>query len=166
MLTRRGFVTASLCAVALPAAAQDVPPPGLRRPVPRPVASPAVLLVRARLGDARLGFVALDLATGALRASHDPDLPMPPASTLKTVTALYALDRLGPDHRFATRVLRAGDTLVLAGGDSDYVDAAGQAAMAALFPKATVETVDGASHWLHTEKPAEVSRRIVAFLDG
>lgn len=140
MLTRRGFVAASLCAVALPAAAQDVPAPGLRRPVPRPVASPAVLLERARLGDARLGFVALDLATGALRASHDPDLPLPPASTLKTVTALYALDRLGPDHHFATRVLRAGDTLVLAGGGDPLLDSDALAMLAR-------ETARAAAGW-------------------
>ena len=37
-------------------------------------------------------------------------------STMKAITALYALDRLGPAHRFRTRVIRAGDTLILAGG--------------------------------------------------
>lgn len=57
-----------------------------------------------------------------------------------------------------------GPMLVLAGGDSDYVDDAGRAAIAALFPKGTVETVGGTGHWLHAEKPAEVSARIAAFL--
>ncbi|MDM7459523.1 MAG: D-alanyl-D-alanine carboxypeptidase [Paracoccus sp. (in: a-proteobacteria)] len=39
-----------------------------------------------------------------------------PASTLKALTAAYVLDRLGPHHRFQTRVIRSGDMLILAGG--------------------------------------------------
>ena len=42
--------------------------------------------------------------------------PMMPASTLKVVTALYALARLGRSRTFTTRVIRAGGMLVLAGG--------------------------------------------------
>ena len=57
-----------------------------------------------------------------------------------------------------------GETLVLAGGDSDYVDHRGEAAFRALFPRATIETVAGTGHWLHAEKPAEVARRIADFI--
>ena len=57
-----------------------------------------------------------------------------------------------------------GETLVLAGGDSDYVDHAGEAAFRALFPRATIEVVADTGHWLHAEKPAEVTARVAAFL--
>jgi D-alanyl-D-alanine carboxypeptidase/D-alanyl-D-alanine-endopeptidase (penicillin-binding protein 4) len=37
-----------------------------------------------------------------------PDVGLPPASTLKAVTSLYALDRLGPDWRYRTGVYATG----------------------------------------------------------
>ncbi|HRO14202.1 MAG TPA: D-alanyl-D-alanine carboxypeptidase [Paracoccus sp. (in: a-proteobacteria)] len=106
--------------VISPAGAQvfsDIGRPPLRpaRPIP-------AMLQAAGLGQAQLGMAVLDPATGALLDGWSEDLPMPPASTLKIMTALYALDRLGPSHRFATRVLRRGDMLVLAGGGDPVLD--------------------------------------------
>ena len=93
------------------------------------------LIAEAKLGGA-VGFAVIDPATGALLAERQADTALAPASTLKSVTALYALDRLGPQHRFATRVIHAGDTLVLAGGgdpvlDTDALDALAAATVAA-----------------------------------
>ncbi len=94
----------------------------------------------ARITDARLGgtvaYAVIDPATGAILAERQPDLAMAPASILKSVTALYALDRLGPAHRFTTRVIRAGDVLVLVGGgdpvlDTDALDELAAATVAA-----------------------------------
>lgn len=34
------------------------------------------------------------------------------------------------------------------------------------FPKATIETVAGAGHWVHAEKPAEVIAKVRAFIGG
>ena len=51
-----------------------------------------------------------------------------------------------------------GPTLFIAGGASDYVRPEHHDAIRAFFPEATIETVDGAGHWLHAEKPE-------AFLD-
>ena len=81
------------------------------------------LIAAAKLGGA-VSFVVADARTGAVLAARDPDLRLPPASVAKAVTALYALDRLGPDYRFVTRVLVTGPVeagmvqgdLVLAGG--------------------------------------------------
>ncbi len=83
----------------------------------------AGLIAEAKLGGA-VAFVLMDARTGAVLEARDPDLLMPPASVAKAVTALYALDKLGPEHRFATRVLATGPVeagmvqgdLVLAGG--------------------------------------------------
>ncbi len=107
------------------------------RPVPRPAsgaAKPAAaagasageyaaLIAAAKLGG-EVSFVVADAKTGAVLASRDPDLALPPASVAKAVTALYALDRLGPGYRFTTRVLATGPVeagmvqgdLILAGG--------------------------------------------------
>ena len=41
--------------------------------------------------------------TGVAVAERAPDGPVNPASVVKLATTLWALDRLGPDHRFTTR---------------------------------------------------------------
>jgi pimeloyl-ACP methyl ester carboxylesterase len=58
-----------------------------------------------------------------------------------------------------------GPTLVLRGGASDYVGEAGEAAIARLFPAATVETIPGAGHWAHAEQPDAVFRKVADFLE-
>jgi D-alanyl-D-alanine carboxypeptidase/D-alanyl-D-alanine-endopeptidase (penicillin-binding protein 4) len=45
---------------------------------------------------------------GAVIASHRPELACIPASTQKLVTTAAAMDVLGPDHRFETRLLADG----------------------------------------------------------
>lgn len=95
---------------------------GIRRPPLRPARPIPAMLQAAGLGQAQLGMAVLDPGTGALLDGWNEDLPMPPASTLKMVTALYALDRLGSSHRFSTRALRRGDMLVLAGGGDPVLD--------------------------------------------
>lgn len=57
-----------------------------------------------------------------------------------------------------------GPALFLHGGDSDYVDDAGRAEIRALFPQAVIEAIPGTGHWLHADKPAEVTDRVTAFL--
>lgn len=128
-MKRRGFICGGAAfglALASPALAQSS-----RRPRRKPAPSPDALFAQAGLPGAVLGFAAIDLATGGLVTGTGAGRMLPPASTLKTVTALYALDRLGPGHRFATRVFRDGDTLVLAGGGDPTLDSDGLAALAA-----------------------------------
>lgn len=128
-LNRRNLLLGLLAASAMPAALRaDV------RPLPRPsgqraVASAGDLITRAALGG-EVAFAVLDAQTGQMLASRHPDLALPPASTLKTVTALYAQAMLGDGHRFVTRVLRIGDALVLAGGGDPELDTDGLATLA------------------------------------
>lgn len=61
-----------------------------------------------------------DLDRGHTLVSLAGDRALAPASTQKLVTAIAAVELLGPDYRFATRVLRSGDALILRGeGDPD-----------------------------------------------
>lgn len=85
----------------------------------RPLDPAAVRQAVGRLADAtRLGRrVALVVAS----ASGEPVLSagpavVTPASTLKIMTSLAALETLGPEHRFTTSTTLAGDRLTLVGG--------------------------------------------------
>lgn len=83
----------------------------------------AALGVRGLRG-ARVAALVVDAETGQPLFARDADRPMVPASNLKVLTALAALEALGPTHRFTTRVLAdappdaegAVDWLYLQGG--------------------------------------------------
>jgi D-alanyl-D-alanine carboxypeptidase/D-alanyl-D-alanine-endopeptidase (penicillin-binding protein 4) len=136
-LTRRFFLSSALGAVAGTAFANA--PDTSVRPVARTRGTPAAAEVtdlrpRARVSFEQLvadsgvtgtvGFVVLDPGTGATLVDIDGTVPLPPASATKAVTALYALEALGPDYRFVTRVIASGPVvdgvvqgdLILAGG--------------------------------------------------
>lgn len=110
-LTRRNLLTGLLAAVTLPHLAGA-----------RSLTGNAELLIADAGLDADVAFVVRDALSGQMLSSRNADRPLPPASTLKLITALYVLDRLGPAHRFRTRVLRDGDTLILAGGGDPELD--------------------------------------------
>lgn len=76
-------------------------------------------LGKAALGE-RVGVVALDPVTGDQLAARG-DGPFVPASTAKLLTSFAALSVIGPQTRFATRVVRDGDRLVLVGGGDPYL---------------------------------------------
>ncbi len=58
----------------------------------------------------------------------------------------------------------AGPTLFLCGANSDYVTPSAEPEILQRFPQARIERVQGASHWLHAEKPAEVIAALRDFL--
>ncbi len=134
MISRRMMLAGLLAGAAFPAVAEvmDSSPRPVTRggksapPAPGAARGPVdaeALIEKARLGGS-VAFVVMDARTGAVLESRAPTLPMPPASVAKTVTSLFALEKLGPSHRFATRVLATGPVqggvvqgdLVLAGG--------------------------------------------------
>ncbi len=59
-----------------------------------------------------------------------------------------------------------GPALFLRGGASDYVADRHRDAIAARFPAARIETIEGAGHWLHAEKPEPFVAAVERFLDG
>ncbi len=58
-----------------------------------------------------------------------------------------------------------GRTLFLHGSLSDYVRLEYHSAIRRLFPKAEINAVDHAGHWLHADQPQQVLERIQAFLN-
>lgn len=101
------------------------------RPMRRVAAAhgPGALIEQAKLGGV-FGYAVADAVTGQILESVEADRMMPPASVAKVVTALFGLEVLGPEHRFATRVLRSGPVsagrldgdLVLSGGSDPTLD--------------------------------------------
>lgn len=88
--------------LALPAAAQETLP-----------ATVQATLARLGLPDDAFAAVALPLAHRAPAWEHRGRVPMQPASTMKLVTTVVALDVLGPNHRGHTELRSAAP---LAGG--------------------------------------------------
>lgn len=130
MMTRRGLLMAGIATAFLAprTMAQDA---GLAtRPRPRPVPDADDLIARAGLSG-RVSYAVMDPDTGTILDQVAADAPTAPASTLKAITALYALDRLGPGFRFRTRILRSGDMLVLAGGGDPVLSSDDLAQLAA-----------------------------------
>ena len=50
----------------------------------------------------------MDGATGRVLEAMNEGVAQPPASVAKAMTTMYALDRLGPNYRYATRVMATG----------------------------------------------------------
>ncbi|MFD1796207.1 D-alanyl-D-alanine carboxypeptidase/D-alanyl-D-alanine-endopeptidase [Paracoccus aurantiacus] len=113
----RGLLVSAL---AVPAA-NALEPSGLAEPPPhKPTPRASRLIADARL-QAEVDYAVFS-TDGALLEGRGADRMVAPASTLKVLTSLYALDRLGASKRFATRVMRSGDTLILAGGGDPVLD--------------------------------------------
>lgn len=87
------------------------------------------------LAGALLSIDVVDVATGDRIASINPEIAAIPASTQKLLTTAVAMDVLGPNHRFITRLVTTGeikngvlqgDLYLIGGGDpslgSPYLD--------------------------------------------
>jgi D-alanyl-D-alanine carboxypeptidase/D-alanyl-D-alanine-endopeptidase (penicillin-binding protein 4) len=64
--------------------------------------------ILSRREDGRWGVMVVSLTRGDTLFAREPDTPVVPASTMKMFTSVLAFDRLGPDWRFRTEVLRTG----------------------------------------------------------
>ena len=111
-----------------PAASSHETPRGPEDPVlePRPTGrNPRGSVLADRVGAlsddgiGRPGFAVADPATGTVLSSADGSTAMIPASALKLLTGLAALDAYGPEHRFTTTVVsgKPGQVVLVGGGD-------------------------------------------------
>lgn len=151
----RRVILSGLLGGAARAALAGAPAVSLR-PVPRggaPIsrASVAPQSVDVSGLPGQVGYAVVDIESGELIGGRLEDTRLPPASTMKAVTALYALDRLGPDHVFRTRILGTGPVtngklegdLVLAGGGDPTLDTDRLATLAIALREQGVREVAG-----------------------
>ncbi|MFN3274888.1 MAG: D-alanyl-D-alanine carboxypeptidase [Paracoccus sp. (in: a-proteobacteria)] len=113
-IDRRRFLASALAAAAMPSLAGAE---GLAaRPPRKPAPDPRAVLAAARLpGQAAFALIEPGRPADPRHLAR-ATTPIAPASTVKALTSMFVLDRLGPAHRLRTRVIRAGDMLILAGG--------------------------------------------------
>jgi D-alanyl-D-alanine carboxypeptidase/D-alanyl-D-alanine-endopeptidase (penicillin-binding protein 4) len=160
-LTRRHFLSSLAAGAILPAvvgpnAAQAEAPTKSLRPMARPATKrPAPEtsenLVRKAGLSGVVSYIAMDMKTGKVVDERHSGARMPPASVAKSLTAIYALDVLGGQHRFTTRVIAAGPIengilkgdLILAGGGDPTLQTDDLAALAAKVKASGLREVRG-----------------------
>ena len=133
----------------LASAPASVPYQGGRRYVQEP-ASTREIISRAGVSGIT-GAILFDLSNGALLDAHARHISLPPASTIKIATGAWALEVLGPLHRFETRVVATGPVvdgrvqgdLALQGTGDPALDNRGLAALVDALARAGIRGVDG-----------------------
>lgn len=108
------------------------------------------LIAEARLGG-KAAYLVMDARTGAVLEGENVDLPLPPASVAKTLTTAYALETLGKNYRFETKVVTTGPVangrvqgdLVLWGGGDPTLSSDGLAALVGQMERAGIRGVTG-----------------------
>ncbi|RWR34110.1 D-alanyl-D-alanine carboxypeptidase/D-alanyl-D-alanine-endopeptidase [Sinirhodobacter populi] len=146
MLTRRG----ALGALAGGAMAWTLPRAGWSQAATVRVGSVSDLLAAAQLSG-EVGFAVVDPRNGKVLEAQGADRAMPPASTVKTITTLYALETLGSGWRFPTRLIATGPVsggkirgdLILAGGGDPTLSTDDLADMAAQLARRGITGVTG-----------------------
>ncbi len=156
--SRRMFLGSALSAVA--AVAEAGAPTVSLRPVlrpetlgnrARPVARDAQSLVQAAELGGTVGYAVVDLKSGRELEALNGSRGLPPASVTKAVTAMYALDALGANFRFRTKLIATGPIsngvingdLILSGGGDPTLDTNALAGMAANLKAAGIRAVTG-----------------------
>jgi D-alanyl-D-alanine carboxypeptidase/D-alanyl-D-alanine-endopeptidase (penicillin-binding protein 4) len=94
-------------------------------PLPDPAVLTARLATVSTKGIGRVGVV-VTTVDGQVLAARSANTPLTPASTIKVLTTMAAVDLLGPDRTFATRVVDDGDgrIVLVGGGDPLLTDTA------------------------------------------
>ena len=150
--SRRMFLGGLAAAFAPGLALAEAPASSLRPQLRGPQLNSVERLVRAAGLRGEVAFAVADVDTGLELESVEGNTGLPPASVAKALTALYALDVLGAEHRFQTRLLAGGPIengilkgdLILVGGADPLLDTDALAAMAANLREAGVTEVRGA----------------------
>lgn len=76
-----------------------------------------------------------------------------------------AMDDILAFPRFADGTSYDGRTLFLHGAESDYVLPGHEDLIMALFPQARFQSVEGANHWVHADRPVEFMSAVELFLE-
>lgn len=156
----RRAILAGLFSSAATAALSDAPLTSLR-PVERPLNAGKITpemrqklaqVVAASGISGEVGIVVADAKTGIVLDQHNAQMGRPPASVTKAVTALYALEGLGAQFQWKTKVLADGTikdgildgNLILSGGGDPNLLTDELAALAKLLADTGLKEVRGA----------------------
>ena len=172
-VSRRVFL--SFLASTAATTALAAPPAASLRPVARAAGrskasapGPEAIINAAKLGG-RVCYAVADARTGARLEVGNAKTGTPPASVAKAVTALYALNVLGPSHRFTTQVVATGSVsggvvsgdLILVGGGDPTLDTNGLAALVAALKEKGIREVRGD---FKVAEGAETGNAVFAFV--
>ncbi|PTX54799.1 D-alanyl-D-alanine carboxypeptidase/D-alanyl-D-alanine-endopeptidase (penicillin-binding protein 4) [Litoreibacter ponti] len=127
------------------------------RPVRKPGNAPKLAArgIDALISEAKLGgkvaFAVADARTGKILEAKNPLSSLPPASTAKAITTMFALEKLGSGKRFKTQLIATGPVqngilagdLVLKGGGDPTLSTDDLFNMAARLKQAGVREVRG-----------------------
>lgn len=155
--SRRGFLGSVVAFATVGQGLLAAPPTKSLRPVLRgddffkKTVPDVSEIIRGQKLSGRVAFALADLQTGSWLECENENVGTPPASVTKAITALYALDTLGADHRFETRLAATGGIangeiqgdLILIGGGDPTLDTDTLAQMAANLKTAGVNGVKG-----------------------
>lgn len=74
-----------------------------------------------------------------------------------------AVERIGAGLEDAA-VAYSGETFFIGGGNSDYIKPEDHKLIKTYFPNSSIVMISGAGHWVHAEKPVELSKAVLTFL--
>lgn len=94
------------------------------------------------------------------------DLGDPPRWRINLDALAAGMDTMGGFPDFEDGRTYDRRTLFIGGGKSNYLRPEHGATIRRLFPAATIETIEGAGHWVHAERPDDFIARLAAFLES
>ncbi|KAI9144913.1 Alpha/Beta hydrolase protein [Paraphysoderma sedebokerense] len=104
-------------------------------------------------------FLLTNLKRPTSTSTHSPLKFRIPLSTIAR-----SLPSLGSFPLKSSNMTYTKPTLFLGGSKSDYIRPSMKNDILKLFPNATMEWIDGAGHWVHSERPGEFVKAVTEFL--
>ena len=157
-VSKRGFITGVLSTLACGANAgpleRSLRPklrPGSLSSGSKPAPSDLGRVIEAAKLSGSVGCAVADVSTGDILEGYGDDIALPPASVVKSITALYALAHLGPAFRFSTRLVATGPIqngvltgdLILVGSGDPSLDTDHLAGLVSELMKTGLRSVKG-----------------------
>ena len=157
-VSKRGFITGVLSTLACGANAgpleRSLRPklrPGSLSSGSKPAPSDLGKVIEAAKLSGSVGCAVADVSTGDILEGYGDDIALPPASVVKSITALYALAHLGPAFRFSTRLVATGPIqngvltgdLILVGSGDPSLDTDHLAGLVSELMKTGLRSVKG-----------------------